>query len=237
MLSPNLDVDLLRFMQVELYEPRLQLPFAPVMPIAPLINNEQAISKIRKISNAKAANDAKAILKAPKSKIEPKTAQDTPSLVDLSFKINLEPAPTFNMQLVRSGSCLILLDLPDKRPLFTQPKLHNLLQGILRAAKLEADYQAIGAPLFWPLFKSKIISQDFAAACEYIENLIGHQSKMQTYVCLWLMGAQAQKYAVNLERTWNVPSLLELSNDIEAKRNLWQQMQQKMALWQNPSAA
>jgi len=173
-------LNLIKAMQIECYIPRLQLPFAPIEPIEPIHTNQFKTGQNLKSDPNQNIQQTQTQTQTQITD-KPLVKSDLKPVLEPNLELNLDLDPSFNLQLLRSQKCLILLDLPDKRSLFAHQELDDLLQAILRAAKLDPNYQTIGEPLFWPLFKSKIITQDSLAAAEYVQNVINYQTVPQNF--------------------------------------------------------
>src|SRR5690554_1972957 len=107
--------------------------------------------------------------------------------------------PHFSLQLLRSGSCLLLADLSMGEPFQARDPEYMLLKDILRAARLSDTPSMLrnAEPIGWPLLKSDSLpmAQDESQARTYVRELLLHELDLQPASLIWLMGEQACKYA------------------------------------------
>lgn len=160
--------------------------------------------------------------------------------------------PRFTLQILRSGNCLVLLDLPVSEPLQGRDPEYLLLKDILRAAQLPHEPSLLrnAEPIRWPLLSvgSLAHSQDSQAARSYVRELLSIECAQQPTSMIWLLGENAVRFAnVSDEfaddfgvtafqhelQLWSLPSLEQLMHNPDLKRQLWQSMQLRMPRWIN----
>jgi len=251
-MQDSMRIQLLKTMQIDCYIPRVQLPFAKPELIISIDKNPKP-QPIKKLANKDSKSaDTKAVnqkinveLTLPTTinvqhadkNIAPKliTADektDTTNATNSDVKVII---PRFNLQLLKSSNCLILIDLPDSQFLHNYPKLNDLLQNMLKAAGLNPNYETVGELIKWPMFlraPKKVVDQSSKEATKYISNIITETQK-ENYPadCVWLMGENAIKFAANPANAWHTPSLKIINTSIEAKRAVWLDMQQQKHRW------
>ena len=157
--------------------------------------------------------------------------------------------PRFSLQLLRSGPCLLLADLPLGEAFQTSDPDFQLLLDIVRAARLpQPQLLRRGEPIRWPLLSGGALvgTQDARAARACVRDLLEHEYSQQIASFVWLLGPRAMRFA-NAEdadaelfaltplhggiRLWNLPSLEQLMQQPDLKPQLWQQMQKLMPHW------
>lgn len=168
---------------------------------------------------------------------------------------NTQPAPAqiprFSLQLLRSGPCLLLADLPLGEAFQSSDPDFQLLKDLIRAAGLPRQLQPLrqGEPIRWPLLTTGQLAgaQDAAAARACVRDLLEFEYSHAPASFIWLLGPRAVAFANQAEeadadmfsltafqagvRFWNLPSLEQLMSDQALKPQLWQHMQKLMAHW------
>lgn len=159
--------------------------------------------------------------------------------------------PRFSLQLLRSGPCLVLADLPLGEAFQSSDPDFQLLRDLLRAAGLPVEVQFLrqGEPVRWPLLTSGQLvgEQDDAAARACVRDLLEFECSQAAVRFVWLLGPQAVAFANREEeagadvfslsafqsgiRFWNLPALEQLMQERPLKPLLWQHMQELMAHW------
>lgn len=185
---------------------------------------------------------------------EPETVAQTDA-VEQPAVVQKVAIPRFSVQLLRSGSCLLLADLPLGEAFQSSDPDFQLLGDIVRAAGLPQAPQLLrqGEPIRWPLLTTGQLagSQDAAAARACVRDLLEYECSHAQVSFVWLLGQRAMTFA-NCEedadadlfavtafqagvRFWNLPSLEQLMSDKQLKPQLWQHMQKLMAHWSQPA--
>ncbi len=160
--------------------------------------------------------------------------------------------PRFALQIMRSASCLLLLDLPVAEPLQSRDPEYLLLKDILRAAKLPHEPSLLrnAEPIRWPVLSVGNLAhrQDSQAARAYVRELLSMECTQQPTSMIWLLGENAVRFAnASAEfaddfgitafeqewQLWSLPSLEQLLQNPSLKRQLWQSMQLRMPRWLN----
>lgn len=158
--------------------------------------------------------------------------------------------PRFSLQLLRSGPCLLLVDLPLGEPFQSSDPDFQLLQDILRAACLpQPALLRQGEPIRWPLLTAGQLAgaQDAEAARTCVRDLLELECSQQSASFVWLLGPQAMQFANTAYdadadlfslsafreqvRFWNLPSLEQLMHERTLKPQLWQHLQKLMRHW------
>lgn len=159
--------------------------------------------------------------------------------------------PRFSLQLLRSGTCLLLADLPLGEAFQSSDPDFQLLQDILRAARLPHAPQLLrqGEPIRWPLLTSGQLAgaQDADAARICVRDVLEFEIGQSPADFVWLLGPRAMCFANALHdaeadlfsltafqggvRCWNLPSLEQLMSDRPLKPQLWHHLQKIMPHW------
>lgn len=164
----------------------------------------------------------------------------------------VQEIPRFTLQIVRSASCLVLLDLPVAESLQSRDPEYLLLKDILRAAQLPHEPSLLrnAEPIRWPLLSvgSLAHSQDGQAARSYVRELLSMECAQQPTSMIWLLGENAVRFANMSDefaddfgitafehewQLWSLPSLEQLLQNPTLKHQLWQSMQLRMPRWLN----
>lgn len=265
---------MLQVMQLDVWLPRQNLPFAaesrdylldwslePVQSEAPVTQEQtpsvasvevavaqpqQAQEQLQQIRQALSAG---ATAVTPVAETQSVAVAETPAT---KSSAPAQEIPRFTLQIMRSGSCLLLLDLPVAEPLQGRDPEYLLLKDILRAAQLPHEPSMLrnGEPVRWPLLSVGNLaqSQDSQAARSYVRELLNIESAQQPTSMVWLLGENAVRFA-NLAdefaddygvtafqdglQLWSLPSLEQLKQSPDLKRQLWQSMQLRMPRWIN----
>lgn len=248
----------LNAMQVVHWLPRTELPFAApsrpelLLPLAPevlpefdapqaepvraAVNAPQARSGERpKIEIPRPGSTAKAASKPAE------TAEATPVVA----KPAPVPPPRFALQLLRAGSCLLLVELATGQPFQSRDPSYLLLKDMLRAAGLPDSPQIVGEPVRWPLLVRGNLDQGPQAATDFVQGFIQARLEEAPCVCLWLIGLPAVRFAgeadaeayyrelpvEGLGAAWALPGLELLMDEPQRKADVWQAMRRLMARW------
>ena len=161
-------------------------------------------------------------------------------------KVAALPPPRFSLQLLRAGSCALLVELPTGEAFTRRDPAYLLLQDLLRAAGLPTTPQVIGEPVRWPLLVRGSMDQGPQVALEYVQSYVAAQLEQQEpCVCLWLLGLPAVRYAGEADEAaynrelqvdglgsaWALPGLELLMDEPQRKAELWQSMRRLMPHW------
>ncbi|TWE05545.1 hypothetical protein FB481_107296 [Pseudomonas sp. AG1028] len=156
------------------------------------------------------------------------------------------PPPRFALQLLRAGSCALLVELPTGEPFQSRDPAYLLLKDLLRAAGLPDAPQIIGEPVRWPLLVRGNMDQGPQAALDFVQSFIGARlEEQEPCACLWLIGLPAIRFAGDadaeaynrelqveeLGAAWALPGLELLMDEPERKRDLWHAMQRVRRRW------
>ena len=161
-------------------------------------------------------------------------------------KVAVLPPPRFSLQLMRAGSCTLLVELPTGEAFTRRDPAYLLLQDLLRAAGLPTTPQVIGEPVRWPLLARGSMDQGPQAALEYVQSYVAAQLEQQERcACLWLLGLPAVRYAGEADEqvynrelqidglgaAWALPGLELLMDEPQRKAELWQSMRRLLPHW------
>lgn len=263
---------LLHHMQHEVWLPRQSLPFAApsrdfllewgdeveqsapveqavqdqtVAPATAAPRTQQAQSQLQQIRQTLAGNTA---AEEPSAQPEEKPqAQEQEAIQPPTPAVEI---PRFALQLLRSGNCLLLLDLPVAEPLQARDPEYLLLKDMLRAAKVSHEPSQLfnAEPIRWPLLTAGDFTsgQDADSARTYVRELLFIEAARQPTQIIWLLGDNAVRFAnqadefadefgltafQNEVQLWSLPSLEQLLQQPKLKSKLWQSMQQRMLRW------
>lgn len=155
--------------------------------------------------------------------------------------------PRFALQLLRAGSCAVLVELPTGESFQSRDPAYLLLKDLLRAAGLPDSPQQVGdgSPIRWPLLSRGNLDQGPDAARDYVQGVLAGQLESQPCTCLWLIGLPAIRFAgeadeqaynreLNIEElgaAWALPGLELLMDEPERKAELWHAMRRVMQRW------
>lgn len=254
-------------MQVVAWLPRRVLPFAaPSRPQLLQASSEPApapapqLGLQRQSAQERVAEAAPAY--APQAQAEPRAQVELPRPVVPArnakaqtseaeseatvAKVAALPPPRFTLQLLRAGSCALLVELPTGEAFTRRDPAYLLLQDLLRAAGLPTAPQVIGEPVRWPLLARGSMDQGPQVALEYVQSYVAAQLEQQApCVCLWLLGLPAVRYAGEADEAaynrelqvdglgsaWALPGLELLMDEPQRKAELWQSMRRLMPRW------
>ncbi len=253
-------------MQVASWLPRVELPFAapsrpellvafepepevmapppvhvkqPVQAVAPVVSEVVARERPR-IEVPKPGTPSKASEPAAEEASAAPTPRERPA-----------PPPRFALQLLRAGSCALLVELPTGEPFQSRDPAYLLLKDLLRAAGLPDAPQIIGEPVRWPLLVRGNMDQGPQAALDFVQSFIGARlEEQEPCACLWLIGLPAIRFAGDadaeaynrelqveeLGAAWALPGLELLMDEPQRKRELWHAMQRVRRRWLEASA-
>lgn len=256
-------------MQVVSWLPRQALPFAAPSsaqllqaPSEPEPQPQPALERVAEAKPVYAAPAHGAPAHAPQTLPEPRAkievprpsvparnakAQTTEPESDATVaKIVALPPPRFTLQLLRAGSCALLVELPTGEAFTRRDPAYLLLQDLLRAAGLPPVPQVIGEPVRWPLLARGSMEQGPQAALEYVQSYVAAQLEQQERcACLWLVGLPAVRFAGEADEqvynrelqvdglgsAWALPGLELLMDEPQRKASLWQSMRRLMPRW------
>jgi hypothetical protein len=254
-------------MQVVSWLPRTDLPFAaPSRPelLAPLpVFEDEVADSAEPTAPAQAGHAATPGSSAPVTRTveRPKIEVPRPSpaakpvvkpLKDEEAepavaKAPVVPPPRFALQLLRAGSCLLLVELATGEPFQSRDPSYLLLKDMLRAAGLPDSPQIIGEPVRWPLLVRGQMDQGPEAARDFVQGFLYARTEEEPCTCLWLIGLPAIRFAgevdaqsYNLEfqveglgSAWALPGLELLMDEPQRKADVWRAMRKLMARWKS----
>ncbi len=219
-------------------EPELEAPVPAVgaKPAAPAVTpGPVPATKPSMPRPALKAVEAKPAAPAP---VEPAPAVEAPVAA---------PVPRFALQLLRAGSCLLVVELPTGEPFQSRDPAYILLKDILRAARLPDRPQLVGdgEPIRWPLVNPGSLDQGAAAARDYVQGVIHAEREHAGFSCLWLIGSPALRFAGELDaEQFNrevqveglgtavaMPGLEQLMEQPSLKPELWRALCRSMTRW------
>ncbi|MHC6227484.1 energy transducer TonB [Pseudomonas sp. X10] len=245
-------------MQVVHWLPRAELPFAApsrpelLLPVAPV---EDVEIEVRSTAPASAeAPAAPQVRSGERPKIEIPRPGSTPKPASKPVETTEEapaprpapvPPPRFALQLLRAGSCLLLVELATGQPFQSRDPSYLLLKDMLRAAGLPDSPQIIGEPVRWPLLTRGSLDQGPEAARDFVQGFVQVQMEVAPCTCLWLVGLPAVRFAgeaqddayyrelsvKGLGDAWALPGLELLMDEPQRKADVWQAMRRLMARW------
>lgn len=214
------------------FEPR---PAAPVASEAPAAPQARAVER-PKIEMPRPGSTAKPVAKVVEAE------QDAPAPRPAPV-----PPPRFVLQLLRAGSCLLLVELATGQPFQSRDPSYLLLKDMLRAAGLPDAPQIIGEPVRWPLLVRGNMDQGPDAARDFVQGFIQARLEEAPSACLWLIGLPALRFAAHVEAeayyqelkvdglgdAWALPGLELLMDEPQRKADVWKAMRQLMARWKS----
>jgi hypothetical protein len=244
----------LRAMQVDVWLPRIELPFAApsrpellnfteptnapepealtaAEPVKPAARVETAVTKLAQLERPRVSP-----LKAPISAPEPEVTPEP---------VKREPPPRFSLQLLRAGCCLLLVDVPASASLAGRDPAYALLRNMLHAAGLPDSPQLLGEPIRWPLLANAALDQGPEEARVFVQSVVASQLEVETCDCLWLVGRAAARFVSNddiqiecqevrldsLGSAWIIPGLEALLEQPRLKADVWRAMQRISPRW------
>ncbi|UCJ18568.1 energy transducer TonB [Pseudomonas sp. MM211] len=256
-------------MQVASWLPRVELPFAapsrpellvsfepepePEAVVAPQVQTKAPAAAPVVAPAAKEVVRERPRIEVPKPGSATKTSEPA-ATAEISAPTSRErpaPPPRFALQLLRAGSCALLVELPTGEPFQSRDPAYLLLKDLLRAAGLPDAPQIIGEPVRWPLLVRGNMDQGPQAALDFVQSFIGARlEEQEPCACLWLIGLPAIRFAGDadaeaynrelqveeLGAAWALPGLELLMDEPQRKRELWQAMQRVRRRWLEASA-
>lgn len=248
----------LNAMQVVHWLPRTELPFAaPSRPelLLPLVPEVLPEFDVPSVAPAQVPVNAPVARSGERPKIEIPRPGSTPKAaskpveqaepVPEVVKPKPLPPPRFALQLLRAGSCLLLVELATGESFQSRDPSYLLLKDMLRAAGLPDSPQIIGEPVRWPLLVRGNLDQGPQAATDFVQGFIQARLEETPSVCIWLVGLPAVRYAgeadaeayyrelpvQGLGTAWALPGLELLMDEPQRKADVWQAMRRLMARW------
>ena len=190
-----------------------------------------------------------ALRKAPVVPLRPAAEQVPAAIIEEAPAApRREPAPRFALQLLRTGNCLLLVELPTGEPFAGRDPAYRLLKDLLRAAGLPDSPRPLGEPIRWPLIRGNPeFDQGPAAARDYVRAVLQGQLEQEAAACTWLIGTPAARFAgeedtppacreidlAGLGVAWSLPGLEQLMEAPPLKAELWQSMRRAKRRWTN----
>jgi hypothetical protein len=245
-------------MQVVHWLPRTELPFAAPSRLelleVPAALIEAPVAVIARPVAAPVVEQPRVVerpkIEVPRPSPTPRPGSkplDEPAEAPVVAKPIAVPPPRFALQLLRSGPCLLLVELPTGEPLQSRDPAYLLLKDMLRAAGLSDSPQILGEPVRWPLLARGNLDQGPDAARDFVQGVVAMQMEQQPCVCLWLIGLPAVRFAgeANAESydrelqveglgvAWALPGLELLMEEPARKAGVWQAMRRLMVRWKN----
>ena len=247
-------------MQVVHWLPRAELPFAApsrpelLLPQAPVEDIEFDVRPAAPSATPPPAAPQARSGERPKIEIPrpASTAKPAPKAVEAEEAApGVRPAPVppprFALQLLRAGSCLLLVELATGQPFQSRDPSYLLLKDMLRAAGLPDAPQIIGEPVRWPLLVRGNMDQGPEAARDFVQGFIQARLEETPCTCLWLVGLPALRFAAEVQTeayyqelkvdglgdAWALPGLELLMDEPQRKADVWQAMRQLMARWKS----
>lgn len=267
---------MLQVMGLEVWLPRQQLPHAApsvdwLLEWQPPVTSEPAPQPVAAPVRQESARAASAAAAEPSASVRDNLQQVRDSLQpaarsasvpaeqvtsETAVEATVEPQqptaeiPRFSLQLLRSGPCLLLADLPLGEAFQSSDPDFQLLLDILRAARLpQPRLLRQGEPIRWPLLTTGQLAgaQDAEAARACVRDLLELECSQQSVSFVWLLGPRAMQFANaghaadadlfslgafrEQIRFWNLPSLEQLMRERPLKPQLWYHLQQLMPHW------
>lgn len=200
-------------MQVDVWLPRVALPYAAPAPVRalrlptddqlqpPLVSVVQRPQVVQTAYElARPISDTAVV--APAAAVAPKGVAFDSVLGNLEPVRSIsDPIPQFTVQLFWAGSCLLVVDVPHGAPLRATNPLTGLLLDLLHAAHLpKLQFHEFGEQearhwIQWPLWSSKALGQDPEAACIYVQAVINAtQERTKAANHIWLLGPWAVRF-------------------------------------------
>lgn len=253
-------------MQVVSWLPRTELPFAaPSRPLllAPVPVLEDEVVQTSPLATPAQVRDEATVAKSapvtrtverpkieiprPSSAAKPAAKPVEDSAATEVVKAPIVPPPRFALQLLRAGSCLLLVELATGEPFQSRDPSYLLLKDMLRAAGLPDSPQIIGEPVRWPLLVRGQMDQGPDAARDFVQGFLYARTEEAPCTCLWLIGLPALRFAgevdaesYNLEfqveglgSAWALPGLELLMDEPQRKADVWRAMRQLMGRWKS----
>ncbi|NWA05284.1 energy transducer TonB [Pseudomonas gingeri] len=243
-------------MQVVHWLPRTELPFAaPSRPELfvepePLVETPPAAPQVHSVAEPVAKPAERPKIEVPRPS-PVNRAQSQPAVaaeeVPAPVKVAQVPPPRFSLQLLRSGRCLLLVELVTGQAFQSRDPSYLLLKDMLRAAGLPDAPQIIGEPVRWPLLARGNLDQGPDRAREFVQGFVQARLEEGECACLWLIGLPAVRFAgeanaesynrelqvEGLGSVWALPGLELLMEEPQRKADVWQAMRRLMARWKS----
>ena len=246
-------------MQVVHWLPRAERPFAApsrpelLLPVAPVEDLDFDVRPAPAATEAPAAPQARSgerpKIEIPRPGSAPKPAAKPVESEEQAAPPRPAPVPPprFSLQLLRAGSCLLLVELATSQPFQSRDPSYLLLKDMLRAAGLPDAPQIIGEPVRWPLLVRGNMDQGPEAARDFVQGFVQARLEEAPCSCLWLIGVPALRFAANadgeayyqtlklegLGEAWALPGLELLMDEPQRKADVWKAMRQLMARWKS----
>ncbi len=246
-------------MQVDSWLPRVELPFAApsrayLLQPAAEPEPELRLSTPEPGAEALAAPPSQKKIEVPRPRVslpEPKSAvAPSPNPATSEPAAPAAPAappPRFALQLLRAGSCLLLVELPTGEPFASRDPAYLLLKDLLRAAGLPDSPTQVGdgEPIRWPLLHGGNLDQGAQAARDYVQGVVAAELEESRCACLWLVGLPALRFAGEVEadacnRELNVEGigpafamagLEQMMEEPERKADVWNALRRSKVRW------
>ncbi|NBA94921.1 energy transducer TonB [Pseudomonas sp. R5(2019)] len=243
----------LNAMQVVHWLPRAELPFAApsradlLLPVAPPEPEVEPVAAHAAPVAAPVARAERPKIEVPRPSTAPKAVAKSAAESDVAAppaKVQVPP-PRFALQLLRSGPCLLLVELATGEPFQSRDPSYLLLKDMLRAAGLPDSPQIVGEPVRWPLLVRGNLDQGPEAARDFVQGFVQARREEAPCSCLWLIGGpairfagEAQADAFNQELSveglgfaWTLPGLELLMDEPLRKADVWKAMRRLMTRW------
>ncbi|MFJ9994206.1 energy transducer TonB [Pseudomonas putida] len=249
-------------MQVVHWLPRAELPFAApsrpelLLPVAPVEDLDVEVQPVRQApaqgetAPVHARSGERPKIEIPRPGSTPKPAAKPVEHEEEAPKATRPapvPPPRFALQLLRAGTCLLLVELATGQPFQSRDPSYLLLKDMLRAAGLPDAPQIIGEPVRWPLFVRGNMDQGPEAARDFVQGFIQARLEEAPCTCLWLIGLPAVRFAGDADAqayyqalkidglgdVWALPGLELLMDEPQRKADVWKAMRQLMARWKS----
>ncbi len=246
-------------MQVVHWLPRAELPFAApsrpelLLPVAPVEDLDfearptPAANEAPAAPQARAGERPKIEIPRPASVARPAAKAAEAEEPVAAARPAPVPPPRFSLQLLRAGSCLLLVELATGQPFQSRDPSYLLLKDMLRAAGLPDAPQIIGEPVRWPLLVRGNLDQGPEAARDFVRGFVQARLEDAPCACLWLVGLPALRFAANADSdayyqtltldglgdAWALPGLELLMDEPQRKADVWKAMRQLMARWKS----
>lgn len=246
----------LNAMQVVHWLPRTELPFAApsrpelLLPPEPLVEDAPSVVPTRSEPEARpsAKPTERPKIEIPRPSVVAKAASkpvEAEAATPAPVKVVAAPPPRFSLQLLRAGSCLILVELATGQPFQSRDPSYLLLKDMLRAAGLPDSPRIVGEPVRWPLLVRGSLDQGPDAARDFVQGFILARLEEEPCTCLWLIGLPAIRFAgeadedayyrewsvQGLGAAWGLPALELLMDEPPRKADVWKAMRRLMARW------
>jgi hypothetical protein len=231
-------------------QPAVEAPVEPVRPQAHQSTEPQVVDAAPSATTAPAPT-ARTIerpkIEVPRpSSVKPAAkAAAEDEAAPVVAKAPATPPPRFSLQLLRAGSCLILVELATGEPFQSRDPSYLLLKDMLRAAGLPDSPQIIGEPVRWPLLVRGQMDQGPEAARDFVQGFLYARVEEAPFTLLWLIGlpairfageSDAQSYNLELQveglgSAWALPGLELLMDEPQRKADVWRAMRPLIARW------